>query len=336
MSTFALGTLSAALATIAAFAPGAARAAEPSAAPSKAAPSSAAPATAPAKAVPASPTRAATAPSKAAPASSAAPSKAAPASAAAPSKAAPASAAAPTQPLVAASATAPSPASAGTAARTPQTAPAGGAAPRAGATPPRAGTIAAAPTGTLREPAPRPVTDVRVQSRFATKAKTGQLFAAAEYLSRADYYNSPGARIGGAYYPYESFGLELLISHDWSSLNDSAERVKAELGYLPDSHAPAWRFLAGGRYSIGYGKLMIGGLGGAIHFEPQAFVHAGLHAYDGDVGPSSDFGLGLLVFLTPRMFTRIDAAIVYERENRSGTAVSVWGTLPSIAVGGTL
>jgi hypothetical protein len=34
-------------------------------------------------------------------------------------------------------------------------------------------------------------------------------------------------------------------------------------------------FLRGGRYSIGYGKLMVGGLGGAIHFEPQAFVHAG-------------------------------------------------------------
>ena len=50
--------------------------------------------------------------------------------------------------------------------------------------------------------------------------------------------------------------------------------------------------LAGGRYSIGYGKLMIGGLGGAIHFEPQAFVHAGLHAHDGDVGPSADAGLG--------------------------------------------
>jgi hypothetical protein len=316
--TSAIGTWSFALATLAALVPGTVSAADPAPAPS---------ATAPSKAAPASP----------------APSKTAPASAtrapAAPSKAASVEPAASGQPLVAASATAPAPA--GTPARTPPPAPAGGAAPRTGTTPPRTGsaaprTVAVAPTGVLREPAPRPVTDVRVQSRFATKAKTGQLFAAAEYLSRGDYYNSPGARIGGAYYPYESIGLELLISHDWSSLNDSAERVKAELGYLPDSHAPAWRFLAGGRYSIGYGKLMVGGLGGAIHFEPQAFVHAGLHAYDGDVGPSTDFGLGLLVFLTPKMFTRIDAAIVYERETRSGNAVGVWGTLPSLAVGGTL
>ena len=94
--------------------------------------------------------------------------------------------------------------------------------------------------------------------------------------------------------------------------------------------------LAGGRYSIGYGKLMIGGLGGAIHFEPQAFLHAGLHAHDGDVGPSFDGGLGLLVFLTPKVFARIDAAIVFDREERSGSPVTVWGTLPSLAVGARL
>jgi hypothetical protein len=177
---------------------------------------------------------------------------------------------------------------------------------------------------------------VRVQSRFAVKAKTAQLFAAAEYLSRGDFYNSPGGRVGATYYPFEPLGFELQVSHFWSSLNAEAERVKTTLGALPDSHAPAWLFLAGGRYSIGYGKLMVGGLGGAIHFEPQAFVHAGVHAYDGDVGPSGDFGLGLLVYLTPKMFARIDAAVVYEREDRSGQSVAVWGTLPAIGVGGTL
>jgi hypothetical protein len=81
---------------------------------------------------------------------------------------------------------------------------------------------------------------------------------------------------------------------------------------------------------------MIGGLGGAIHFEPQAFVHVGGHAHEGDAGPSGDGGLGLLVFLKPKLFVRIDAAIIYEREDRSGQSVAVWGTLPSLGVGGTL
>jgi hypothetical protein len=188
----------------------------------------------------------------------------------------------------------------------------------------------------LRDPVPRPATDVRVQSRFAVKAKSAQLFGAAEYLSRGDFYNSPGLRVGAAYYPLEALGLELEISHFWSSLNAEAERVKKTLGALPDSHAPGWLFLAGVRYSIGYGKLMIGGLGGAIHFEPQAFIHAGGHAHDGDAGPSGDAGLGLLVFLRPKLFVRLDAAIIYEREDRSGQSVAVWGTLPSLAVGGTL
>jgi hypothetical protein len=200
-----------------------------------------------------------------------------------------------------------------------------------------AGATAPAPrAGGLREPAPRPATDVRVQSRFAVKAKSAQLFAAAEYLSRGDFYNSPGARVGGTFYPIEPLGLELQVSHYWSSLNAEAERVKRTLGALPDSHAPEWLLLAGGRYSIGYGKLMLGGLGGAIHFEPQAFVHAGMHVNNGDVGPSGDAGLGLLVFLMPKLFVRIEAAIVYEREDRSGQSVAVWGTLPSIGVGGTL
>jgi hypothetical protein len=227
------------------------------------------------------------------------------------------------------------PAGASPATRTPQALPAAAASPGTRPAVPRA-VDAAPPTGALREPAPRPVTDVRVQSRFATKAKKGQLFGGPAYLSRGDYYNSPGARVGGTYYPLESIGLELQISHYWSSLNAAAERVKRDAGYIPDSHAPAWMFLAGARYSLGYGKLMVGGLGSAIHFEPQAFIHAGLHAYDGDVGPSSDLGVGLLVFLMPKMFIRIDAAIVYEREDRSGAPVGVWGTLPSIAFGGTL
>ena len=192
-------------------------------------------------------------------------------------------------------------------------------------------------SGALREPAPRPATDVRVQSRFAAKAKNAQLFGGAEYLSRGDFYNSPGVRVGAHLLPAgvarpRAAGLALLELAQRRGGAGEDRRSAA----LPDSHAPAWLVLAGGRYSIGYGKLMVGGLGGAIHFEPQAFIHAGLHAHDGDVGPSGDGGLGLLVFLTPKVFVRIDAAIVFEREDRSGSRGRVWGTLPSLGVGGTL
>jgi hypothetical protein len=190
--------------------------------------------------------------------------------------------------------------------------------------------------GLIHEPAPRPQAAIRVQPRFAVKAHLVQIFAGAEYLSRGDFYNSPGVRVGAAYYLLEPLALEVQVSHYWSSLDAEAERVKETLGAIPDSHPPGWLMLAGARYSIGYGKVMVGGLGGVIHFEPQAFAHAGVHDHGGDVGPSGDAGLGFLVFLTPRLFTRIDAAIVLERESRSGRTVSVWGTLPALSLGGML
>lgn len=193
-----------------------------------------------------------------------------------------------------------------------------------------------APPGLIHETAPRPQAAIRVQPRFAVKAHLVQIFAGAEYLSRGDFYNSPGARLGAAYYVLEPLALEVQVSHYWSSLDAEAERVKETLGAIPDSHPPGWLALVGARYSIGYGKVMVGGVGGVIHFEPQAFAHAGVHDHGGDVGPSGDAGLGFLVFLTSRLFTRIDAAIVLDRESRSGQTVSVWGTLPALSLGGML
>jgi hypothetical protein len=223
--------------------------------------------------------------------------------------------------------------------------------PAASATPAATTTPTAAPTvtvpappshgeppraGLIRDPAPRPMPALRVQARYAQKARQVVLFGGVEYLSRGDYYINPGARVGLGYYILEPLALELQVSHYWSSLNGEAARIKDNFGLIPDSHAPEWLGLVGARYSIGYGKLMVGGFGKAIHFEPQAFLHVGGHAYDGDVGFSSDAGLGLLIFLTPHAFTRVDVSLVFEREERSGKAISIWGALPALSVGGLL
>lgn len=196
--------------------------------------------------------------------------------------------------------------------------------------------LTAAPPSAIHEPAPRPEAAVRVQQRFALKAKQVQIYGGFEYLSRGDFYNSPGLRVGATYYVLEPLGLEAQLAHDWSSLDATAEQVKADTGLLPDSHPPGYRAMVGARYSIGYGKLMVGGLGGVIHFEPQAFLHGGIHDNGGEIGPSTDAGLGFLVFLTPRFFARADAAVTLDFESRSGTTIGVWGALPSLGVGGTL
>ncbi len=188
----------------------------------------------------------------------------------------------------------------------------------------------------IDEPAPRPEAAVRVQQRFVLKAKQVQIFGGFEYLSRGDFYNSPGLRIGATYYVLESLGLEALLAYDWSSLDATAKQVKTNTGLLPDSHPPGWRAMVGARYSIGYGKLMVGGLGGVFHFEPQAFLHGGIHDNGGEIGPSTDAGLSFLVFLTPRFFARVDAAVTLDFESRSGTTIGVWGALPALSAGGTL
>jgi len=200
--------------------------------------------------------------------------------------------------------------------------------------PPAAAVAAPAPPAVIREPAPRPQPAARVQARFVEKVHRWQLFAGGEYLARGDFYNSPGLRLGAAYYPYESLGLEVQLSHYWSSLNASAEQVVQTLGAVPDSRPPTWLGLAGARYSFGYGKLLVAGA--VIHLEPQGFAHAGVHDYGGDVEPTGDFGVGLAVFPRPRLFIRADFAVTIERETRSEQAIAVWGALPALSVGGLL
>jgi hypothetical protein len=196
--------------------------------------------------------------------------------------------------------------------------------------------VTALPASAIQEPAPRPEAAVRVQQRFALKAKQVQIYGGFEYLSRGDFYNSPGLRIGATYYLLEPLGLEAQLAYDWSSLDATAVQVETKTGFIPDSHPPGGRAMVGARYSIGYGKLLVGGLGGVVHFEPQAFVHGGIHDNGGEIGPSTDAGLSFLVFLTSRFFVRVDAAVTLDFESRSGTTIGVWGALPALSAGGTL
>ena len=99
--------------------------------------------------------------------------------------------------------------------------------------------------GLMRDPAPRPAPALRVQARYAQKAGRALLSVGFEYLARGDFFISPGARVGLAYYLIEPLALEVQVSHYWSSLNDEAERIRETLGAIPDSHAPGWLMLAG-------------------------------------------------------------------------------------------
>ena len=173
-----------------------------------------------------------------------------------------------------------------------------------------------------------------MQNRFARNLSTLQLFGGIDYLERRDFYVSPGLRLGATYYLWESLGLEVQVSHYFSRLNQAGQEVQHMLGVVPDSRAPTWLALAGARYAFGYGKMMIGGLGRPIHFEPQALAQFGLHVHDGSFGPSGLAGVGLLVHATPRWFFRLDGGMTVEVERRVTGTVTVLGFLPSLVTGG--
>ena len=201
------------------------------------------------------------------------------------------------------------------------------------ASPAVSATPSAAPSA-LREPAPRPLAEIRVQNRFARNGGTLQLFGGVDYLERRDFYVSPGVRLGATYFLWDSLGVELQVSHYFSRLNQAGLQVEQMLGVVPDSRAPTWLVVAGGRYALGYGKMMIGGVGRAIHFQPQALLQAGIHVHDGSFGPSALAGLGLLVHATPRWFVRLDGGMTYEIERRVTGTTSVLGFLPALVTGG--
>jgi len=194
---------------------------------------------------------------------------------------------------------------------------------------------AGAPAGPgLREPAPRPVAEVRVQGRYAHNVGTVQLFAGVDYLERRDFYISPGLRLGATYYVWEWLGLEVQLSRYFSQLNKAGLDVEQMLGVVPDSRAPTWLVLAGGRLAFGYGKMMIAGLRRSIHFEPQALVQGGVHSHDGAIGPSGLAGVGLMIHATPRWFFRLEGGVTVEIERRVTGTTTVVGFLPSLVTGG--
>jgi hypothetical protein len=190
--------------------------------------------------------------------------------------------------------------------------------------------------GGLRDPAPRPAPELRIQNRFARNASSFHIFGGVDYLERRDFYVSPGLRLGGTYYVTERLGVEVQGTRFFSQLSDAAEQVQRKYGALPDSRAPGWLLVGGLRYAFGYGKMMMAAIDQAVHFQPQALLQAGMHLHEGSLGPSMLTGLGLLVHVTTRLFVRLDGAVTLEIEERASGATTLIGFLPSLVLGGTL
>ena len=174
---------------------------------------------------------------------------------------------------------------------------------------------------------------VRVEPRLFVKQ--GHFFTSfgGAWLERGDYWLNPGLSFTATYYPSESGGPEARLLWFFSSLNDSAQRVAAATGFVPDARAPQALLLAGWRQSLTYGKVALAGE--AIHFDLQGALHGGGLFTDRGLAPAVGASAGILARLNRWVFLQLDvgALLSFDQRQRGGAAL---GLLPVLLAGAEL
>jgi hypothetical protein len=180
---------------------------------------------------------------------------------------------------------------------------------------------------------PAALAQVRVEPRLLVK--DGRFFVAggATWLSRNDYYSSPGLTLSAVYYPGENDGVEMRMAWFASSLSSSAQEVATATGLKPDAQKPVALLLGGWRHSLAYGKVAVGS--GVVHFDVQSGLYAGTLITDAAATPALSASVGVLARLGARGFAQLDLALLASRERRS-TAVLAVGALPLLTFGFSL
>jgi hypothetical protein len=174
---------------------------------------------------------------------------------------------------------------------------------------------------------------VRVEPRLFVKQ--GHFFTSvgAAWLERSDYWLNPGFSFSAAYYPWEGGGIETRVLWFFSSLSDSAQRMSAATGFVPDARQPQALALLGWRQSLTYGKVALAGA--ALHFDLQGALHCGGMFTDRGLAPAAAASVGILGRLNRWMFAQLDVGLLLslEQRQRSGAAL---GLLPVLSLGAEL
>jgi hypothetical protein len=174
---------------------------------------------------------------------------------------------------------------------------------------------------------------VRVEPRLFVKQRHFFTSFGGAWLERADYWVNPALSVSAAYYPTESGGVEARLLWFFSSLSDSAQRVSAATGFVPDARKPEALALAGWRQSLTYGKVALAGQ--AVHFDVQGALHGGGLFTDRGFAPAIGASGGVLARLNRWMFLQLDLGLLlsFDQRQRSGAAL---GLLPVLSAGAEL
>lgn len=171
-----------------------------------------------------------------------------------------------------------------------------------------------------------------VQQRFAPKANRGHLHVKGAAPIRDDFYHSAGAGLDVGYYFGESLGIELrwLWLANWRA--EAAEQVRRDTGFVPDARPQSMIFTAAGRYSIGYGKVLVFD-DFVVHFDPQLIAGGGVALADGRVLPTGTLGMSVLTHYALGIQAKLDLQVAFQAERRTRGWVGSVSFLPTLGLG---
>jgi hypothetical protein len=143
------------------------------------------------------------------------------------------------------------------------------------------------------------------------------------WLSRGDLRVNPGVSADVAWYPEETLGLDLISTTLYfSTLSETALRIRKERGLLPDSQKPVLRLMTGGRWAFAYGKLLVEDAGAVVHLDASLGAHLGLLITDQAPNPGMDLGLAVQAVIAGRWLLWADLSFLLSYESRTESSIS--------------
>jgi hypothetical protein len=173
----------------------------------------------------------------------------------------------------------------------------------------------------------------RIERRVFEKKSHVLVRTGFSYLSRGDFYTSPGIGLDATYYPAEIIGLDLFSGTVFfSQLTDSAQELRRTTGLLPDSQKPIVRLSGGARIAFAYGKLFVEALDTVVHIDANVALHLGALVTDKGPNFGGDVGLSLQAVGYGRFILWLEGSWFVSYEKRTSSSIAS-GPLTTIGVG---
>ena len=112
----------------------------------------------------------------------------------------------------------------------------------------------------------------------------------------------------------DQIGLGIKRLRLWTSLSEEAQKLRDQVGLIPDARPQKNGFFISGTYAIGYGKMM--SVSQIVHFDPLIHVDGGIFTADERIVPSLFISFSPTFILRGGFTLCIDLSMTIQGENR--------------------